>query len=398
MLVAGDDGPAGSAGPRMTAAAVACDLPTGLPPSGCWPDGWIRRLFAGGGIVRDGGCDDARIQPCSLDLTLGVEAWRMPASVLPTDEPVRKLIEQYGRRPFDLSRPQVLDRDKVYWVRLAESFALPPDVGAYCNNKSSVGRIDLMTRVVTDRTPRYDKIRRGYRGEAWLEIIPKSFDVELAAGVSLNQAIFYAERRILDSRDLALLSDHEPLLAGADGVPRRLDRDAVEDGLLLSVDLEHDPAGYVAKRTSRELSLLPGAANDPEEFFEPIARPKDGKLWLQRGRFYILATRERVRIPKDFAVEMLPYETTAGEFRAHYAGFFDPGFGWSPEGRGRGAAAVLEVRPYDDDLILRHGQPICKLAFETLAAATSRPYGADLGSHYHDQAGPRLSRFFRAKS
>lgn len=370
--------------------------PFGLPPSGCWPDAWIRRLFETGGVVREGGFDPSRLQPCSLDLTLGAEAWRMPASVLPTDEPVRRLIEQYGRRPFDLSKPQVLDREKVYWVRLAERFALPREVGAYCNNKSSVGRIDLQTRVLTDRTPRYDKIRRGYEGEAWLEIIPKSFDIELAAGTSLNQAIFYAERRILDSRDLVLLSEHEPLICDAEGKARKLERDSIEDGLLLSVDLEQEPAGYVAKRTSSELSLLDASRNDPAEFFEPIPRPRDGKLWLQRGRFYILATRERVRIPKDFAVEMLPYETTAGEFRAHYAGFFDPGFGWSPDGKGRGAASVLEVRPYDDDLILRHGQPICKLAFETLAAAPSRPYGAGLGSHYHDQAGPRLSRFLRA--
>lgn len=374
------------------------ELPLGLPPSGCWPDAWIRRLFDDGAVRRDGGFDPSRVQPCSLDLTLATEAWRMPASVLPVEESVRDLIREYGRRPVDLSQPATLDRDKVWLVRLAESFALPEGVGAYCNNKSSVGRIDLQTRVVCDRTPRYDKIRRGYRGEAWLEIIPKSFDVELKAGVSLNQAIFYADRRLLDSRELMLLSEQEPLVCGRDGDARALDRDAVDDGVLLTVDLDQEPAGFVARRTSSELSLLPGAFNDPTEFFEPIPRPKDGKLWLQRGRFYILSTRERVRIPPDFAVEMLPYETTAGEFRAHYAGFFDPGFGWSPEGRGRGAAAVLEVRPYDDDLILRHGQPICKLAYETLAAAPQRSYGAAAGSHYHDQSGPRLSRFFAPRA
>jgi dCTP deaminase len=367
----------------------------GVPPSGCLPDTAIRRLCADGAVRRPGGLDAARLQPCSLDLTLSDEAWRMPASVLPTAEPVRELIAQYGRRRVDLSKGEVLDRDKVWLVRLAESFALPPDVGAYCNNKSSVGRIDVQTRVVSDRTARYDKLRRGYAGEAWLEVIAKSFDVELAAGLSLNQAIFYAERRLLDARELRLLHAHDPLLCDATGAAIEIDRETFDDGLLLTVDLAQDPVGYVARRASRELSLRPGAANDPAEFFEPIPRPSDGKLWLQRGRFYILATRERVRIPPEFAVEMLPYETTAGEFRAHYAGFFDPGFGWSPEGRGRGAAAVLEVRPYDDDLILRDGQPICKLAFETLTAPPSRAYGAGLGSHYHDQAGPRLSRFFR---
>jgi dCTP deaminase len=274
----------------------------GGPPSGCFPDGWIARLFEDGAILRSGGLDASRLQPCSLDLTLDVEAWRMPASVLPIDEPVRDLIARYGRRPFDLSTPQVLDRDRVYWIRLAETFALPHGVGAYCNNKSSVGRVDLQTRVLTDRTPRYDKIRRGYRGEAWIEVIPKSFDVELQAGVALNQAIFYAERRLLDSRELLLLSDHEPLVYGKNDAPLPLTREVVEDGLLLSVDLEQDPAGYAAVRAPSELSLVSGRYSDPDEFFEPIGRPKDGKLRLQRGRFYILATRERVRVPKEFAV------------------------------------------------------------------------------------------------
>jgi dCTP deaminase len=321
----------------------------------------------------------------------------MPASVLPITERVGALVEKLSRRRLDLSRPEILDQGQITVVRLNERFQLPPDVGAYCNTRSSVGRVDVQTRVLTDATPRYDKISRGYAGEVFLEVISKSFDVELAAGISLTQAIFYADRRILDARELRMLAERERLLLDREGAAVPVgDRFVDDGGMILTVDLDQDPVGWVARRTSQVLRLAGGAANEAEEFFEPIRRPRDGRLWLRRDHFYILSTREFLRVPADFAVEMLPYDTSAGEFRAHYAGFFDPGFGWSPGGAGRGTPAVLEVRPHDDDLILRHGQPICKMAFESLAGRPRRPYGdGKSGSHYQDQRGPRLSRFVR---
>jgi dCTP deaminase len=366
---------------------------------GALPDVAISALFSGGAVARDGGFDQSLVQPASLDLSLSAEGWRLPASVLPLrTESIADLIAAFARRRLDLSTPQTLDRGKVYVVRLQERLRLPPGIGAYTNNKSSIGRLDLQTRTLADRNPRFDKIPRGYEGGLWLEITPRSFDVTLAAGASLNQAIFYGRRDVLGTAELEALLLEEPLLFDSSGCPLPPESVWLDDGVLLTVDLDQDPVGFMARATTEEVSLLPGARNPASEFFEPLPKPRDGRLFLRRGHFYILSTREFVRIPPGYAVEMLPYETSAGEFRAHYAGFFDPGFGWSPAGQGRGTPAVLELRPYDDDLILRHRQPICKMAFERMSGAPVRPYGeADLPGHYQDQRGPRLSRYFQGR-
>lgn len=360
---------------------------------GVLPDHEIAALVRSGAVTQPAGAPAIRVQPCSLDLTLSREAWRLPASVLPIGESVRSLVERLGRRRVDLGVGEVLDREKVYVVRLEEGLKLPRDVAAYCNTKSSIGRLDLQTRVLTDGNPRYDRIPRGYSGDVWLEVISKSFDIALRAGASLNQAIFFRERKILLGGALAALEAREPLLFSRDGSPLRADPDRLDEGgLLLTVDLDQDPVGWVARKTPQEIDLSGARRNDAAEYFEPVPRPRDGALWLRRGHFYILSTREFLRVPPDFAVEMLPFENSAGEFRAHYAGFFDPGFGWSPGGATRGTPAVLEVRPYDDDLILRHGQPICKVAFEALSSRPQRAYGEGSGNHYQDQRGPKLSR------
>ncbi|MEL6183199.1 MAG: 2'-deoxycytidine 5'-triphosphate deaminase [Myxococcota bacterium] len=355
---------------------------------GTLPSQAIAQLVASGVIRSTSGVNPERIQPASLDLTLGPRAWSMPGSVLPlAEEAVDVVVGRYARRPLDLSEPTTLERGQVYVVELEESLALPPDLAAYANGKSSIGRVDVQTRVLTDANPRYDKIPVGYTGPLYLEIIPKSFDLRVRAGDALNQAIFYCRRAVLDDEALAALAAETPLLYEAQAPVSGLGT----GGLLMTLDLQQDIVGWVAKKTWRPLDLARLRAHDPRDFFEPIERPRDAALFLSREAFYIFSTVERVVVPPAYAVEMLPYDTSAGEFRAHYAGFFDPGFGWGVGG----TPAVLEVRPYEDDLLVRHRQPVCKMSFERLTTVPTQLYGEGIKSHYARQVGPQLSKYFK---
>lgn len=351
----------------------------------------LARLVALGAIRSAAGIAAGQIQPSSLDLTLAEEAYRLPGSILPLPgERVADLARALALERLDLSRPACLARNQVYLVRLREELALPEGVEAYCNGKSSTGRVDLATRVLTDGTPRYDRVPPGYRGHLWIELIPRSFHITAAAGVAVNQAIVFQGRRILDQA--AMLGRHAgaPLMF-AGGTP--CGPEAIFDGrLTMTADLDREVVGYVAKPTHLPLDLARIGVHRPDDFFEPVRRPGSGYLFLEQNRFYILATRERIVVPSDLACEMVPFEATAGEFRAHYAGFFDPGWGIR-DGRHVGAPAVLEVRPHQDGLILRHGQPICAMAYEVLSRPCTRLYGA-CGNTYASQEGPRLSKHF----
>jgi len=318
----------------------------------------------------------------------------MPGSVLPlAGERVADLVAGLALERLDLHAGACLARGHAYMVRLCEGFALPAGLEAYANSKSSTGRIDLSTRVLADGCPRYDRIPAGYRGELWLELIPRSFDIVARSGDSLNQVIFFRDRSLLDARALRERHAGDPLLFHGDGSVVAADVAIQDAHLAMTADLGTDIVGWVACRGSRPLVLAGIRAHNAQDFFAPICRPASGLLFLEKGRFYILATRERVRVPADLACEMVPYDPTAGEFRAHYAGFFDPGWG-AESAQGRGGRAVLEVRPHEDDLVLRHGQPICAMAFERLAEPCAELYGAT-GSNYAGQDGPQLSKHFR---
>ncbi len=366
---------------------------------GTLPSQEIEKLIADGCVLSSAQIRPEQVQPSSLDLTLSRRAFSMPGSLMPLEgERVTDLIERYSRYPIDLKEPGVLVRDNVYLILLAERFNLPDNVGAYANNKSSTGRIDLQTRVLADGTPRYDKIPEGYSGEMWIEVIPKSFDVKVRAGDSLNQCIFYADRALLSGEEMRGLYAQSPLLWRGDQ-PIPMEQALYDSGegeaLLMTLDLDQPISGYVSRKNFRPVDLARIGEHDPAEYFEPIERPKDGTLFLSQGAFYIFSTTEYVSVPPDYAVEMLPYDTSAGEFRAHYAGFFDPGFGYGEKGEVKGTPAVLEVRPYEDDLIVRHRQPVCKMAYERLSARPSKLYGVGMPSNYAAQRGPRLSKFFR---
>jgi dCTP deaminase len=361
---------------------------------GTFPYAALAELVADGAIGSDAAIDPRQIQPSSVDLTLSAEAYRMPGSVLPlAGERVRDLVEALALDRLDLSTPTCLARGQVYLLRLREGLALPPGVEAYTNSKSSTGRIDLATRVLADGNPRYDRMPSGYHGELWLEVIPRSFDVVAGIGDSLNQAILFRDRAVLGQNDLRALHEQQALLYAPDG--SGLDgASCVFDGrVLMTANLATDVVGYVAKRSHRPIVLAQVGAHEPGDYFAPLLRPNSGYLYLEKDSFYILATYEGVRVPPGYACEMVPYDATAGEFRAHYAGFFDPGWGVREQGP-QGARAVLEVRPHEDDLILRHRQPICAMAYERLSADCDRLYGGT-GSNYATQSGPRLSKHFR---
>ncbi len=353
----------------------------------------IEELIQKRNITSNTGIADDQIQPASLDLTLSSEAYRMPGSILALrNEKVRDLIGSLSLEQVNLSSPTTLARGQVYLVRIRESFDLPDNLEAYTNSKSSTGRLDLATRVIADSSPRYDRLPSGYEGEIWLELIPKSFDVVIQAGVSLNQAIIFCNRHVLDQSDMLAQYAELPLLRGPDGEAIDAEHCVFDGRLVMTADLSQPVVGYVAKRSHKALTLNHIGAHHPQDFFTPIPKPESGYLFLEKDRFYILATYERVLVPENMACEMVPYDTASGEFRAHYAGFFDPGWGIF-DGETRGTCAVLEVRPHEDDLILRHRQPICAMAYETLLAPCTRLYGKQ-GNNYHGQVGPKLSKHF----
>jgi dCTP deaminase len=355
----------------------------------------IRQLVASGAITSRAAIDSDQIQPASLDLMLGAEAWLMPGSMLPRPgERIRDLIDALAIERISLSKPCCLVKGATYWVRLREHCRFDAGLEAYTNNKSSTGRIDVSTRCLSDGSSRYDRIAPGYEGDLWLEICSRSFDVVVNSGLSLNQAIFFRQRRILDQADLRAEHAATPLLYDGEGRAIAAEQAIVDDRLVMTADLAAERIGYTATRSHRPLALHQPGSHDPGDFFAPIPRPASGYLFLEKDHFYILATCERVRVPADLACEMVPYHPASGEFRAHYAGFFDPGFGVHTDGA-QGTSAVLEIRPHEDDLILRHGQPICAMAYERLSSPCTTLYGGQ-GSHYARQTGPRLSKYFRS--
>lgn len=368
--------------------------PTPVATTGTLTAGDLQELVTDQAIHSDAGITADQIQPASLDLVLAAEAWRMPGSVLPrSGEPVRAIIEDFALEAMNLSKPTCLMRGGIYLIRLREQLRLPEGIEAYTNNKSSTGRIDCATRTITDGSTRYDRIAPGYAGEVWLEVTPRSFDVAVQSGCSLNQAIFFRRRQVLDHQGLLSAWTETPLLYNPSGQAVSPETAIVDDRVVMRADLTAPIVGYEATRSHRPLALHRTGTHDPADYFTPIPRPHSGFLFLEKDHFYILATRERVLVPTDLACEMVPYDPAAGEFRAHYAGFFDPGFGVHGQGP-QGTCAVLEVRPHEDDLILRDGQPICAMAYERLTAVCARPYGGS-GSHYARQQGPHLSKYFR---
>jgi dCTP deaminase len=336
----------------------------------------ISALMAEGAVAAARPVEAGQIQPASLDLRLGARAFRVRASFMPS--PSINIAEQIARftlHEIDLSAGAVLEVGCVYVAEIEESLSLPPGITGLANPKSSTGRLDVFTRVIADRGPRFDQTCEGYRGRLYLEICPQTFPVLVRSGSRLAQMRFrkrgeFPSHEGAQPREIALSVD----LAGANGATL---------------------IGYRAKRHTGVIDVDRVGIYDVDEFWDALTVTPHRRLILDPDEFYILASKESVRVPPAYAAEMEPYNAAVGEFRVHYAGFFDPGFGMSETG-GEGSRAVLEVRSHKVPFILEDGQAIGRLIYEPLSAIPSQLYGQPIGSHYQAQA-LKLSKHFKSK-
>ncbi|WP_244468020.1 2'-deoxycytidine 5'-triphosphate deaminase [Nitratireductor soli] len=360
--------------------------------AGILPDRDIAALFADGALTSERPLDPDQIQPASLDLRLGDVAYRVRASFLPGPQhPVSAKLEKLRLHEIQLGESAVLETGCVYIVPLLERLDLPEGISASANPKSSTGRLDIFTRVMTDYGQEFDKIPAGYSGPLYLEVSPRTFPIVVRTGSRLSQIRFRTGKALLDEAELADLHARETLVASEDP-------NITGGGIALSVDLSGDENGLIGYRAKHHTALIDvdkRAMLDIADFWEPLTGDGAGGLILDPDEFYILVSQEAVHVPPRHAAEMTPFDPLVGEFRVHYAGFFDPGFGHSDAG-GTGSRAVLEVRSHEVPFILEHGQIVGRLVYEAMLSRPEALYGADLKSNYQGQS-LKLSKHFRPR-
>ena len=348
----------------------------------------LRAMILDGRLSAQPAITDEQVQPASLDLRLGTTAYRVRASFLAgTGAKVADRLTEFEMHRIDLSDGAVLEKGCVYVVPLMERLDLPSDIHAVANAKSSTGRLDLLTRTITDGGEEFDRIPAGYTGPLYAEICPRSFSVLVRPGMRLNQIRFRSGQAVLNDAALSALHAESPLV---DAAP------VISDGLGFSVDLKPEAGtlvGYRAKPHTGVIDLDNIAGYDAAEYWEEV-HSDNGRIILDPGAFYILVSREAVHIPPAYAAEMAPYLAMVGEFRVHYAGFFDPGFGHDAAG-GAGSRGVLEVRCHEAPFVLEHGQIVGRLVYEQMDEVPEQLYGAGIASNYQGQ-GLKLSKHFRA--
>lgn len=362
--------------------------------SGILPSQALRQLVADDQITGESPIGEEQVQPASLDLRLGRYAYRVRASFMPGPRAtVQEKIDRFAMHRIDLSDGAVLERGCVYIVPLQERLHLDPPMTGMANPKSSIGRLDIFTRLITDHATEFERVRQGYRGPLYIEISPRTFSVVVRTGSRLNQ--LRLRRGAAASSDTATRRLHRQI-----GL---VDRDPAEaniaNGLALSVDLgsvaeaADGPIGFKARKHAGLIDVDLKDHYDPDEFWEPIQPGRDEGIILNPDDFYILASKEAVTIPPDHAAEMVAYDTLVGEFRVHYAGFFDPAFGYTPAGGAR-TRAVLEVRSHEVPFLLQDGQIVGRLIYERMLEEPDKLYGAGIGSSYQRQ-GLKLGKQFR---
>jgi dCTP deaminase len=351
--------------------------------------------------------DADQVQPASIDLRLGRFAYPVDTSFLPGRgvkvlEKMGQLDTDFERFKIDLAQGAVLEKGRVYVVPLAEAIGLKSEIAAFANPKSSTGRLDILTRLIADGATHFDQVEGGYKGQLYIEIAPRSFSVVVRTGTRLNQLRFrrsvgVTPRQIAANEWSELLESGVIVgLAGGDEPARSSDKPGI---LPFTVDLKGTGAnntliGWRAKKNTKRIDL-DRRDYDPLDFWDPLHFHKESSLTLDPDDFYILMTKETIAVPPIYAAEMLPYDTRAGEFRVHYAGFFDPGFGWSEVDRKAGSSrGVLEVRSHEVPFLLEHGQIVGWLRYERMAETPATLYGQSIQSNYQGQA-LKLAKQFR---
>ncbi|MHA1108444.1 MAG: 2'-deoxycytidine 5'-triphosphate deaminase [Alphaproteobacteria bacterium] len=360
--------------------------------NGVLPSHVLRELVRSGEIASSNPITEEQIQPASLDLRLGSVAYRVRASFLPgPNAGVADRIDQLGMHQIDLTEGAVLEKGCVYIVQLQERLRLSDRISGLANPKSSAGRLDIFTRLITDRAAAFERVPAGYEGALYVEIFPRAFSVIVRTGSRLNQLRLRRGSAAFSAAELKRLHAEVPL------IDRDLPADAVTEGVPLSVDLVGeagwDYAGYKARPHAGLIDFDRVGHYDPLEFWEPIPLGRGEGIILNPEDFYILASKEAVTIPPDCVAEMVAYDTLVGEFRVHYAGFFDPGFGHVESG-GQGTRAVLEVRSHGVPFMIEDGQAIGRLIYNRLTDVPDKLYGAAIGSSYQKQ-GLALGKQFR---
>ena len=394
------------------------------PTTGILPIQVLRELLRVGEIVTATPPAANQLQPASLDLRLGAKAHRVRAGFLPGHRRrVTEAAAEFSLHEIDLTGGAVLETGCVYIVELQESLALSPALAGWANPKSSIGRLDVFVRLIVDHATEFDRVPAGYKGPLFAEISPQTFPVLVRQGSRLNQ--LRLGRGSPTANDAALRAVHAeiglvgeaPSGALGEGPGATPVRKATLD---LTIDLSGDPAsgpsggpgagpgagpglelvGFRARRHTALIDVDQVGAYEPAAFWDPLPADPARRLILDPNEFYILRSREPVKVPPDYAAEMVAYDTQIGEFRAHYAGFFDPGFGYRAADGSRdnqGTRAVLEVRSHKVPFILEHGQIVGRLVYERMAGAPDELYGAGMGSSYQAQ-GLKLSKHFKAFS
>jgi dCTP deaminase len=351
----------------------------------------IRQLVSKGSIHGVEAIIEEQIQPASLDLRLSSKAYRIRASFLPgRSANVEEKIAEFAMHEIDLRNGAVLEKGCVYLVQLMESLDLDNSITALANPKSSIGRLDVFTRLITDRSGEFDRVQAGYRGPLFAEVAPLTFSIVVRKGDRLSQLRLKHGSPTLAEPGLAdmhtklaqqLPSGEQPV-RGA--IPVTVDTRGQGKSALI---------GYKAKKYAPLIDIRLIDHYDPQDYWEPIHASRGFGLVLIPDDFYILASKEPVVVPPDHAAEMVAYDTLVGEFRVHYAGFLDPGFG-DPSGGGAGSKVVLEVRSHEVPFMLEDGQIVGRLIYEKLATLPDKLYGGNIGSSYQSQ-GLQLSKQFR---